>query len=241
MRRALMTLVLALAFPAAADAASVKVVDCVPALDPAVRSATFEARVHAIRRTERMQLRFTLQVREDGLWQRVVAPGFDSWLTSEPEVRRYAYTRTVTNLTAPAAYRMVVRFRWLDADGTAIRSTRVTSAACRQPDMRPDLQPQRVEVLPAADPDQRRYLVSLRNDGRTDALPFAATLAIGGEQLAPLAVLGLPAATRQVVAFTGPPCTAGSQLTVTLDPGAAVDERDEDDNVLVTPCPAPAR
>jgi CARDB len=238
MRRALMTIVLVLAFPAAADAASVKVVDCVPALDPAARSATFEARMHTIRRTERMQLRFTLQVREEGVWSRVAAPGFDTWLTSEPEVRRYSYARTVTNLTAPAAYRMVVRFRWLDADAAAIRSARVTSAACRQPDMRPDLQPQSIEVLPAADPDQRRYVVALRNDGRTDALPFAATLTIGDEQLEPLSVLGLPAATRQLVAFTGPPCAADSQLTVTLDPGAAVDERDEDDNVLVTPCPA---
>jgi CARDB len=203
-----------------------------------VRSATFEARIHAIRRTERMQLRFALQVREDGLWHRVVAPGFDTWLTSEPEVRRYSYARTVTNLTAPAAYRMVVRFRWLDADGATIRSARVTSAACRQPDMRPDLQPQGVEVLPVADADKRRYLVTLRNDGRSDALPFAATLAVGDEQLEPLSVLGLAAGTRQFVAFTGPPCTEGSQLTVTLDPGEAVDERDEDDNVLVTPCPA---
>jgi CARDB len=238
MRRAFMTLAILLAFPAAADAASVKVVDCVPALDPAVRSATFEARMHTIRRTERMQLRFALQVREDGLWRRVVAPGFDTWLTSEPAVRRYSYARTVTNLTAPAAYRMVVRFRWLDAEGAALRSARVTSAACRQPDMRPDLQPQHVEVLPGPGPDQRRYLVALRNDGRTDALPFAATLAIDDEQLEPLAVLGLPAATQQALTFTGPACTAGSQLTVTLDSGAAVDERDEDDNVLVAPCPA---
>jgi hypothetical protein len=240
MRRALMTIVLLLAFPATADAASVRVVECVPALDPALRSATFEARVHAIRRTERMQVRFTLQVREDGLggWRRVVAPGFDTWLTSEPEVRRYAYDKTVTNLAAPATYRMVVRFRWLDEDGAAIRSERVTSAGCRQPDMRPDLRPQHVEVLPVADADTRRYLVVVRNDGRSDALPFAATLAVGDAQLEPLSVLGVAAGARQFVAFTGPPCAAGEELTVTLDPGAAVDERDEDDNVLVVPCPA---
>jgi hypothetical protein len=240
MRRALMTLAFLLLFPAAADAATVKVVDCVPAVDPAVRSATFEARVHSVHGSERMQVRFTLQVREDGLsgWRRVVAPGFDTWLTSEPAVRRYSYAKTVTNLSAPATYRMVVRFRWLDEDGEALKSARVTSLGCRQPDMRPNLLPQRVDVLPGLQADTRRYAVALRNAGRTDALPFAATLAIGDEQADPLSILGVAAGVQQIVTFTGPPCKEGTQLTVTLDPGEAVDERDEEDNVLVTPCPA---
>jgi hypothetical protein len=239
MRRALMTLLLVLAFPAAADAATVKVVDCVPALDPAARTVTFEARVRAARGSERMQVRFTLQEREDALggWRRVAAPGFDTWLTSMAGVRRYSYSKTVTNLTAPAGYRTIVRFRWLDEDGEVLKSARVTSASCRQPDLRPNLAPRRVDVAPAAGPDRRRYVVQLGNDGRTDALPFTATLAIDGEQLEPLAVPGLPADTQRAVTFVGPACAAGSQLTVTLDPGEAVDERDEDDNVLVTPCP----
>jgi CARDB len=239
MRRALMTIVLLLLFPAAADAATVKVVDCVPELDPIARSATFEARMRAARGSERMQVRFTLQVRDEGMlsWRRVAAPGFDVWLTSQPDVRRYTYAKTVTNLAAPAAYRTVVRFRWLDEDGAVVKGERVTSAGCRQPDLRPDLEPQRVDVFGGLDPDTRRYVVALRNDGRTDALPFAATLAVGDEQTDPFAVLGLAAGAQWLVTFTGPPCTAGSPLTVTLDPGEAVDERDEDDNVLVVPCP----
>jgi CARDB len=239
MRRALMTTLLVLAFPAAADAATVKVVDCVPSLDPAARSATFEARVRAVRGSERMQVRFTLQVREDALpgWRKVSASGFDSWLTSIAGVRRYSYAKTVTNLAAPAAYRMIVRFRWLGEEGEVLRTARITSAKCRQPDLRPDLEPRRIEVLPGAGPDARRYAVTLRNAGRTDALPFAATLTVGDEATAPIAVLGLPAGIEQTVTFTAPACRAGSQLTVALDPGEAVDERDEDDNVLVTPCP----
>jgi hypothetical protein len=237
-----MTTVLLLAFPAAADAAAVKVVDCVPSLDPAARSATFEARMRAARDSERMQVRFTLQVREDEPqgWRKVSAAGFDSWLTSMAGVRRYSYSKTVTNLAAPAAYRTIVRFRWLDEEGEALRSTRITSASCRQPDLRPDLEPRRIEVLPGADPDMRRYAVAVRNAGRTDALPFAATLAIGEDEPVPMAVLGLAAGIERTVTFTAPVCRAGSQLTVTLDPGEAVDERDEDDNVLATPCPAPS-
>ena len=60
MRRALLPLLLLLLWPAAADAASVKVLACVPALDPVARSATFEARVTAAPGTDRMQVRFTL-------------------------------------------------------------------------------------------------------------------------------------------------------------------------------------
>jgi CARDB len=235
-----MTTLLLLAFPAAADAATVKVVDCIPSLDPAARSTTFEARMRAARGSERMQLRFTLQVREDALrgWRRVSATGFDTWLTSMPGVRRYSYAKTVTNLSAPAAYRAIVRFRWLDEDGEAVRSARETSASCRQPDLRPDLEPRRVDVLPAADPDTRRYAVLLRNDGRTDAPPFAATLAIGEDQPVATPVLGMPAGIQGTVTFVAPACRAGSRLTVALDPDEAVDERDEDDNVLATPCPA---
>jgi hypothetical protein len=241
MRRVLMTTLLVLLFPAVADAATVKVVDCVPALDPTVRSATFEARMRAARGSERMQVRFTLQVRDDALgggWRRVAATGFDTWLTSLPEVRRYTYAKTVTNLSAPAAYRTVVRFRWLDEDGAAVKSERVTSAGCRQPDLRPNLEPRGVDFLPGPEAGTRRYAVLLHNSGRTDAPAFAATLAVGDDaQPASLAVLGLAADTQRIVTFTGPPCKAGSQLTITLDPDEAVDERDEDDNVLVMPCP----
>jgi CARDB len=241
MRRALMTTLLLLAFPAAADAASVKVVACVPSLDPAARSATFEARVRPARGSDRMQVRFTLQVREDALesWRKVAATGFDSWLTSAAGVRLYSYSKTVTNLAAPAAYRTVVRFRWLDEEGEVLRSARIRSASCRQPDLRPDLEPRGIELLPGGDADTRRYALTLRNAGRTDALPFAATLAVGDEPPAAISVLGLPAGIQRTATFTAPPCRAGSQLTVTLDPGETVDERDEDDNVLVTPCPEP--
>jgi CARDB len=239
MRRALLTLVVFLAFPGAAQAASVRVTDCVPALDPEERTATFEARMRSVRDSERMQVRFALQAREDELhpWRRVVAEGFDTWLTSMPDVRRYSYAKTVVNLSAPAAYRTVVRFRWLDLDGAVVKSAREVSASCRQPDMRPNLVPRRVDVLPGPDADTRSYAVTVRNDGRSDADPFTATFQ--ARDLGTLAVLGLAPGAQRVVTFVAPPCTAGAPLTVTLDPDEAVDERDEDDNVLIAPCPPP--
>jgi hypothetical protein len=233
MRRALLPLALLLIWPAAADAASVKVVDCTPALDPAARSATFEARVRAARGSDRMQLRFTLQVRDEGIgtrWRKVVAPGFDQWLTSASGVRKYAYTRTIQNLAAPASYRTTVRFRWLDEDGLVLRSTRVTSAACRQPDMRPDLEPVRLDVAPGPDLDTYRYHAVVRNSGRTPAGAFDVSFGDSTEH-----VTGLAPGAQQTVTFTGPACVADTLLTV--DPDELVDERDETDNVLVPACP----
>jgi hypothetical protein len=233
MRRALLlSLLLLCGFPAAASAEGVKLLACVPALEGKERSASFEARMRLARGSERMQVRFTLQVDEDdrGDWRRVVAPGLDDWLSSDPGVTLYSYAKTVQNLSAPAAYRMVVRFRWLDAGGAVLARSRGTSRVCRQPDLRPDLGPVRIDAVDGG------YAVTLRNAGRTAAGPFAVTLSAGEEPLEPLTVPALAAGGRTVLTFARPACAAGAVLTATADAGLAVDERDEGDNVLVATC-----
>ena len=235
----------ACAAPAAAPAAtagltSVKVAECTPALEPEARSATFEARVRAVPGTERLAVRFTLQTRGPGelTWRKVTAPGLDAWLESDEGVGRYGYLKTVRNLSAPASYRVTVRFRWLDADGGVLRTAKRRSAACRQTDLRPDLDPRRVELHEAADPRDRRYVVFVKNAGRTLAPPASVALRVGDRLLPPaMAPSAAPGATRRV-AFTAPACAAGEELEVTVDPGDVLDEADED-NVLVVPCPPP--
>jgi len=238
MRRVLLITVLVLAFPAAAHGASVKTVDCTPALDGAARGATFEAKMKAVKGTGKMQVRFTLQVRDDGVksWRRVSAAGFDTWLSSEAGVRRYSYSRTIQNLAAPAVYRTAVRFRWLDEEGDTLRTARDTSSWCRQPDLRPDLEVTAVEVLPAPRADRRRYTVTVRNAGRTAAAPFDLGLRVGAAELGPLPVFGLAAGASRSVTVTGPACTPAAAPLATADAGAAIDERDEDDNVLAAAC-----
>ena len=138
-----------------------------------IRSAgapTFEARVKAARGSDRMQVRFTLQVRDEGLtarWRSVVAPGFDEWLTSAAGVRRYPYARTIQNLSAPASYRTVVRFRWLDADGDVLAQH--ARDVARLPPARHAPGPRAAADRGRARPRRRtrRYRVALRNDGRT--------------------------------------------------------------------------
>jgi len=239
MRRALLlSLAIILLLPAAANAASVKLVACVPALEPQARSATFEARVRPLEGSERMQVHFTLQVQQGSLpgWRRVVAPGLDQWLTSHPGVSRYSYSKTVQNLAAPAAYRMVVRFRWLDTGGEALERDRATSRSCRQPDMRPDLGVTWIDVTPPLETGHAHYSVTLHNGGRSAAPAFRVALRVGEEELEPLGVPGLVAGERHVLTFAAPPCAPGAPLTATADALLEVDERNEDDNVLVAPC-----
>ena len=110
MRRALLIAALALlAFPAAAGAASVKLVECVPALEPA-RAQRHVRGAHAPRARQRAHAGplHAAGRRQGALpgWRRVAASGLDEWLTSYPDVRRFSYSKTVRNLSAPASYRM---------------------------------------------------------------------------------------------------------------------------------------
>ena len=243
MRRLLvLTFAVLLALPAAAHAApaaSVAVLACTTALAPSERSATFEARVRKRESSARMQVRFRLEMREPGgAWRPLAAEGFDRWLTSRAGVRRYSYAKTVQNLTAPASYRTVVRFRWLDRRGRLLLRASRTSKVCRQPDLRADLVADGVSrgARGAAGAAALSRVRAQRRAHRRGPVRGRASWP-ARRRRRPARWPGLGIAERTVVSFLAPACAAGEPLTVTLDPGAAVDERDELHNVLVVPCP----
>ncbi len=99
------------------------------------RSATFSGEMTALPGSVRMAIRIEVQVLAPGeeLFHAVVAPGLDSWRVSDPGVKTYRYLRQVTNLVAPASYRAVVRFRWLNAKNRQIRVLERRTATCVQP------------------------------------------------------------------------------------------------------------
>src|SRR4051812_12966218 len=115
MRQLALTLLLlgALAAPAHASSNGARVVGCQSALEPAARVATFEGRMRVKHGARRMQMRFTLQTRspDDRSWHKLPAAGFGKWLTSDPGIGRYVYTKRVIELEAPASYRTIVKFR----------------------------------------------------------------------------------------------------------------------------------
>jgi CARDB len=214
---------------------------CTTGLEPAQRTATYEGRMRRVAGTRRMQMRFALQARQPKSkhWTGVKGPGLNSWVTSNSGVARYSFSKRIENLAAPATYRVVVRFRWLDAHNRRIDNDQVTSKVCFQPDLRPDLTAKRIDVQRIGDPARRRYVVVVRNDGATAASGFDVGLELPTGALTNQHVVDLGPGASTLVAFEGPRCQAGDTLLATVDPGGLVDEADEDDNVLAVPCPLP--
>lgn len=193
------------------------------------------------------------------LWQRVPGsrwtqrtdvPGLGVWVVpSDPLLGSrpgdvFKYRQAVARLVVPAAYRFRVTFRWSDAAGAVVRQTAMTTAACRQPDLRPDLVLDRVVAAPSPRAAGLvRYTVTVRNAGRSAAprSVVAATLpgdATPNQRTRPVSRLR-PGATV-TVAFTGPGCAAGEQPAMFVaDPGNAVEEVSEGNNELAASCPAP--
>jgi CARDB len=234
----LAALVVASAATAADRPARVVMPSCTQGLDIADRSVVYEGRMRRIAGTRKMQMRFALQWRQPGSthWTAVKAPGLGSWVSSDAGVKTYTFTKRIENLAAPATYRVLVRFRWLDARGHRLGSDQVASKSCRQPDLRPNLVPKRVYSQRIGDPASRRYVVVVRNAGATAAGPFD----VGLGALAPGHTVDLGPGVSTLGTFEGPRCDAPATLTATVDPGGLVDEADEDDNTLTVPCPVAA-
>jgi hypothetical protein len=234
-------LLLLAAAPAAAQSptATVRTTACVTNADQAQRSATFEGDMRAVRHGPQLQMRFTLQSRAQAgaSWTRVAAPNFDQWQTAAPGKARYVYDKTVENLPY-GDYRALVRFRWRTAAGVTVLALRRVSRACHQPDPRPNLVAVAIHTRPGSSADTRVYEVVVRNTGRSDAPPFAVALTVDGTKQPDNTGPGLAAGDRAVAAFEAPACHAGSTVTASVDPSAAVSEADEDDNTISVPCPA---
>jgi len=101
----------------------------------AERSTTFGGEMQFVPGTAKMQMRIDVLERTPGeaRFHSVAGPGVGAWLASSPGVRAYRLLRQVTNLSAPAAYRGAVRYRWLNSRGHVIRATELLTPACQQP------------------------------------------------------------------------------------------------------------
>jgi len=242
-------LVLALAAPAAGAAvprwaAKAVLADCERATagDTAARAAVFEGQMRAVRGAARMQMRFTLQARTPDMsrWASVAAPGFGTWVSSQSGTSRYVYTKRVEGLLAPASYRVQLRFRWLSASGRRLASARRNSAACRQPDPRPNLVVSSLAVRPTVRAGRYRYVAFVRNTGRSAAEESELRVAVGGAELPFAPVIALEPGEGVEVAVEGPACAEGAPVDADADAGDAVDERDEADNRFTRLCRPPS-
>jgi hypothetical protein len=123
----------------AAQLDSATLEQCVTAVDQVERSATFAGEMQAIPGSARMAMRFEVEERVAGeeFFHRVVAPGLGVWRAADPKVKIYKYVKQVTNLSSPAEYRALVRFRWETAGARVIKRAERFTPRCVQPEAPP--------------------------------------------------------------------------------------------------------
>lgn len=235
----------AVAFAAASPRASLTSFACVRALDPSARSVSVTSVMRPVPGTRRLAVRFRLLKRPRGssMFQRVSGPGLGTWISQSSAQRPQDVWRVihpVSNLAAPAAYRFAVSFRWIGRGGRVLARAARWSRACRQPELRPDLEVLSIAVAP--DPVNNQaddYGVRIRNAGATAAGPFRVQLNNQGV-LVHRRVWRLGAHTTRFVSLVGPLCDAADPPTVTADPGHRVDVWTRARATLTAMCPAAA-
>jgi hypothetical protein len=129
---------------------------CVTSVVQTERSATFTGEMTAIPGTSKMSMRIDVQERTAGESEYHVlsAPGLGVWRAADPKVKVYKYLKQVTNLSAAASYRALVRFRWIGAKGRVIRRGERLTPRCLQPATPPEPQPAPTAAPPEANPSQ---------------------------------------------------------------------------------------
>ncbi len=121
--------------PPAAGGVSATLEECVPASVQEQRAVAFSGEMTAVPGALRMAMRIDLEERAPGEveFRTVTAAGLGVWRSSDPKVKVYKYLKQVTNLSAPAAYRGFVRFRWFNAKGHVLKRADRLTSRCLQP------------------------------------------------------------------------------------------------------------
>lgn len=201
---------------------------------PVERIASFVGAMPARANATRMWMRFDLERRELGerRWHRIQAKGFGVWERADPRVAGFIFTKRVTSLPVPAAYRALVRFRWLTADGTTLSRAAARTAACRQPDLRPDLVPGALTAVLDAQPGLAVYTLVVRNVGRSQAGPSSVRVGTASVETAALA-----AGEQRAVPVLALACVALAPIVVRVDADRRIDESAKRGNGARRQCP----
>jgi hypothetical protein len=219
---------------------SATVTACATGAVDADRSATFSAVINAVPHTSTMSVSFDLYEKTSATsgFVSVTAPGFGVWQTSTRGIASFTANDNVVDLPAPASFRALVHYRWLNRRGHVIRRDARVTPACVQTAPEPNLFVVRISHA-AGTPAKTNelYGVVVRNSGLGDAGAFEVALTVNGAPLADQQVTGLVSLTTSTVQFSGPRCTAGSTITAQVDPAGAIIEPANADRTFSMACP----
>jgi CARDB len=220
---------------------------CQKALDPPERAVSVQAVMRPVTGTAKMQMRFELtrQSGPGGPFTVVRGRQLGSWISPQnPTLGQrpddvWILNHPVADLSAPATYRFRVAFRWIGARGQRLATAVQTSPTCYEPELRADLLVRSLTVG-ATTAGSESYTAVIANRGQTGAGPFEVVLAGAGSAPQTTTVAWVAPRSSVREQLVAPACTAGSNLTMTVDPAHTIDESNFANNTLTEPCPAPA-
>lgn len=234
--------------PGTATRAYVKAFMCHRALQASHRVVSVTAVMRPVTGTARMRMRFELISDAGGQMSQVPGGDLGKWISPRPVTLGqdpndvWIVRDPVKGVAVPAGYRFRVSFRWVGADHKTIATATRSGEICWQPDMRPDLLVQSIEVgaLPGY-AAQNKYVAEITNDGLTAARSFEVEFTPGdGSAVQTVPIAGLDAHTTRTETFIGPACTTTTAPTITVDPEHQVDDLDPENNSLTATCPPPS-
>ena len=230
-------LVLLVAAPAHADTpAGVRLLTCDPWEQGTGGLVVYRAHMRAVPGTARMALRIRLfEKYGDGEFERVSAEGLGIWRKSQPDASVFRYKQRVRGLRQGATYRVVVKYRWLGADGEPFQTARRRSETCTQGGGLPNLRVASVTTHPGEVEDTANYRVTVVNQGTSSAQNVGVLLRVDGEVVDDAEVIEILAPNEQrTVTFHGPVCR--DRMRAVVDPKDLIAESREQDNVLGPSC-----
>ncbi|HEX2161156.1 MAG TPA: CARDB domain-containing protein [Thermoleophilaceae bacterium] len=223
--------------PAPAADGSVELLECERGKRVADRNALFRGEMSRLPDAASMRMRFELRERLGrNAWRAVEAPGLGVWRHARPDVARFAYRQRIAALARGTAYRVVVEFQWHDAAGMLIERQAARSPVCRQAGPLPNLRVAGLETLAGPTAETVRYVATVVNRGAAPARRLEIALRVDGAEVDTRGVRRVAAHARRDVAFVGPACAR--DVTVEVDPGDALRERNERDNARSFACAA---
>lgn len=202
---------------------------------PTDRTATFYARMYAVKHTKRMAMRFTLINRAAGRASLVSSPGLAQWRRSRPGVKRFGYAQSVEGLEQGGVYAMRVTFRWIGRAGEVIRTVRRSSSSCRQQGPLPNLSVTQISARAGQASGTAVYDVDVTNSGQGSAQNVRLNLFVDGIAADADRIDSLAAGQTVTVHFTAPSCK--HWLRAVVDPANKIAETNEDDNTFRVRCP----
>jgi CARDB len=220
----------------AEENATVRVLSCSPGDSAESGAVTYVARMRALPGATRMALRIRLFEKVgDEEFERVTTDELGVWRRSEPGAAAFRWTQRVEGLRPGRTYRAIVQYRWDGPNGQEVRSERVRSALCKQPDALPNLRVADVEVRPGDVADTAVYRVKIVNRGEAAARGVGVLLRVDGEVVDEAEIIKLlePDEVRTVT-FDGPVCR--DTLRVVVDPKELIVESHEEDNTRSPAC-----